>query len=142
MTREQAKSELEQDATRLEVKRAYAAGADIQFQRDGEWVDVEDPIFRYPDGDYRVKPSPPASSGLGDGLKGLIRQLRLPTTYKITRFVKGHLQNGKYVELAELHSGTAGHITVWAVWLDGGWKEISRPAYRTFVAEVFEDFGF
>jgi hypothetical protein len=70
-------------------------------------------------------------------MKAIIKALGLPTTYKVIQSAKGNMLDRRYVELATLHSGTLGHSSALARYLDGEWKEITADEYNNTVREIF-----
>lgn len=70
-------------------------------------------------------------------MKAIIKSLNLPTTFKVIQYAKGNMVNGKYVEIASLHSGTGGHVGALARLIDGAWTEISVDEYKKTAREIF-----
>jgi hypothetical protein len=70
------------------------------------------------------------------GLKAIQIALNLPTTYKIIKYVKGNAGK-EYIELAELHSGTGGHNSAFAIYThDTGWLEISQQTWLAHAKQI------
>ena len=43
-------------------------------------------------------------------MKAIIKALNLPTTYRVISSAHGNMSDGRYIEIAQLHSGTGGHV--------------------------------
>jgi hypothetical protein len=68
----------------------------------------------------------------------ITKALDLPTSYRVIKSAKGHLRSGKYVEIAALHSGTAGHKIALAVYQDGEWSEVSERFFNNTAGAIFD----
>ncbi len=68
----------------------------------------------------------------------IVKALKLPTNYAILESARGNLRDGRYVELAVLHSGTGGHTTAIAKFTHAdGWKEITPTEFKATIKEMF-----
>lgn len=70
--------------------------------------------------------------------KNIRQALGLPSTYRVIRSAYGHVDT-VLNEIAELHSGTGGHVSVYARWTSvaGQWREIQRDEFLSAAVQLF-----
>lgn len=66
-----------------------------------------------------------------------VKELKLPSTYRPRVKVEGHIE-GVYVELQILHSGTGGHMKVYAKRTSqtGIWKEVMITEFKKDAEQI------
>jgi hypothetical protein len=64
------------------------------------------------------------------------KALKLPTTYRPTATVIGHVRFS-HLKLQALHSGTAGHVVVYAIQDNfGAWQKITKDQFKAYSGAV------